>query len=42
MAKILNSMNFDSKDEKSSTPSIKMVDIADGTTIVIITKTKKK
>ncbi|KAH1122428.1 hypothetical protein J1N35_005588 [Gossypium stocksii] len=42
MAKMLNSMNSGSEDEKSSGSSIKTVDLADDTTSVTITRTKKK
>ncbi|MFQ6629530.1 hypothetical protein Gotur_007706, partial [Gossypium turneri] len=41
MAEILNSMDSSSKDEKF-TSSIKTMDLADDTTSVTITRTKKK
>ncbi|MFQ6634277.1 hypothetical protein Gotur_011709 [Gossypium turneri] len=42
MAKMLSSLDSKSKDKKSSASSIKMVDLADDTTSVTITRTKKK
>ncbi|MBA0873117.1 hypothetical protein Goshw_027297 [Gossypium schwendimanii] len=42
MVEMLSSMDFESEDEKSSTSSIKMVDLADDTTSITITKTKQK
>ncbi|MBA0571963.1 hypothetical protein Golob_002332 [Gossypium lobatum] len=42
MVELLSSMDFEFKDEKSSTSSIKMVDLADDTTSITITRTKKK
>lgn len=42
MIEILSSMNFDSKNEKFSTSSIKTVDLANDTKIMTITKTEKK
>ncbi|MFQ6661990.1 hypothetical protein Gotur_029975 [Gossypium turneri] len=39
---MLSSLDFESEDEKSSASSIKMVDLADETTSITITKTKKK
>ncbi|MBA0816795.1 hypothetical protein Gohar_001418, partial [Gossypium harknessii] len=38
MDEMLNSMGFDLEDEKSSTSSIKTVDLADDTTTITITK----
>ncbi|MBA0556454.1 hypothetical protein Golob_026554 [Gossypium lobatum] len=42
MAEMLNSMDSSSKDEKLTTSSIKTMDLADDTTLVTITRTKKK
>ncbi|MBA0819196.1 hypothetical protein Gohar_025549 [Gossypium harknessii] len=42
MVEMLSSMDFESEDEKSSTSSIKMVDLAGDTTSITITRTKKK
>ncbi|MFQ6624499.1 hypothetical protein Gotur_003868 [Gossypium turneri] len=42
MAEMLRSLDSKSEDEKSSASSIKMVDLADDTTLVTIIKTKKK
>ncbi|MBA0701411.1 hypothetical protein Goari_027482 [Gossypium aridum] len=42
IAEMLSSLDSESKDEKSSVSSIKTVDLADDTTSVTITKTKKK
>ncbi|MFQ6645792.1 hypothetical protein Gotur_019669 [Gossypium turneri] len=42
MAEMLSSLDFEFEDEKSSASSIKMVDLADDTTSVTITRTKKK
>ncbi|MBA0574157.1 hypothetical protein Golob_001389, partial [Gossypium lobatum] len=42
MAEMFSSMDFESEDEKSSTSSIKTVDLADNTTSVTITRIKKK
>ncbi|MBA0780112.1 hypothetical protein Gotri_004252, partial [Gossypium trilobum] len=42
MAEMLSSLDSESKDEKSSASSIKMVDLADDTTLVTITSIKKK
>ncbi|MBA0873208.1 hypothetical protein Goshw_029164 [Gossypium schwendimanii] len=42
MVEMLSSMDSRLEDEKSSTSSIKIVDLADNTTSVIITRTKKK
>ncbi|MFQ6654682.1 hypothetical protein Gotur_025570 [Gossypium turneri] len=42
MAEMLNSMDFGSEDKKSSTSSIKIVDLANHTTSVTIIITKKK
>ncbi|MFQ6671131.1 hypothetical protein Gotur_035762 [Gossypium turneri] len=42
MAEMLSSLDFESEDEKSSASSIKTVDLADDTTSVTITRTKKK
>ncbi|MBA0853888.1 hypothetical protein Goshw_023393, partial [Gossypium schwendimanii] len=42
MPEMLSSLDSESKDEKSSASSIKMVDLADDTTLVTITRTKKK
>ncbi|MBA0820670.1 hypothetical protein Gohar_021705 [Gossypium harknessii] len=42
IAKMLSSMDSESEDMKSSTSSIKMVDLANDTTTVTITRTKKK
>ncbi|MBA0647995.1 hypothetical protein Goklo_015795, partial [Gossypium klotzschianum] len=42
MAEMLSSLNFESEDEKSSVSSIKTIDLADDTTSVTITKTKKR
>ncbi|MFQ6630791.1 hypothetical protein Gotur_009922 [Gossypium turneri] len=42
MAEMLSSLDSESKDEKSSESSIKTVDLADDTTSVTITRTKKK
>nr|KJB47907.1 hypothetical protein B456_008G047900 [Gossypium raimondii] len=41
MVEMLSSMDSESEDEKSSASSIKMVDLADDTTSVTITRTKK-
>ncbi|MBA0781493.1 hypothetical protein Gotri_002417, partial [Gossypium trilobum] len=41
MVEMLSSMDFESEDEKFSTSSIKMVDLADDTTSITITRTKK-
>ncbi|MBA0872697.1 hypothetical protein Goshw_018834, partial [Gossypium schwendimanii] len=41
MAEMLSTLDFESEDEKSSASSIKTVDLADDTTLVTITKTKK-
>ncbi|MBA0816365.1 hypothetical protein Gohar_001034 [Gossypium harknessii] len=42
MEEMLNSMDSGLEDEKPSTSSIKTVDLADDTTSVTITRTKKK
>ncbi|MBA0632876.1 hypothetical protein Godav_001541, partial [Gossypium davidsonii] len=42
MAELFSSMDFESEDKKSSTSSIKTVDLADDTTSVTITRIKKK
>ncbi|MBA0850774.1 hypothetical protein Goshw_006567, partial [Gossypium schwendimanii] len=42
MVEMLYSMDSESEYEKSLASSIKMVDLADGTTSVTITRTKKK
>ncbi|MBA0856438.1 hypothetical protein Goshw_028410 [Gossypium schwendimanii] len=42
MAEMLNSMDSSSKDEKLTTSSIKTMDLANDTTLVTITRTKKK
>ncbi|MBA0880895.1 hypothetical protein Goshw_021300, partial [Gossypium schwendimanii] len=42
MFEMLNSLDSESEDEKSSASSIKTVDLADDTTSVTITRTKKK
>ncbi|MBA0683475.1 hypothetical protein Goari_025130 [Gossypium aridum] len=42
MFEMLNSLDSESKDEKSSASSIKTVDLADDTTSVTITRAKKK
>ncbi|MBA0552290.1 hypothetical protein Golob_023116 [Gossypium lobatum] len=42
MVEMLCSMDSESEDEKSLASSIKMVDLADSTTSVTITRTKKK
>ncbi|MFQ6630810.1 hypothetical protein Gotur_009924 [Gossypium turneri] len=42
MAEMLSSLVSESEDEKSSESSIKTVDLADDTTSVTITRTKKK
>ncbi|MBA0871215.1 hypothetical protein Goshw_022781, partial [Gossypium schwendimanii] len=42
IAEMLNSLDFESEDEKSLVSSIKTVDLADDTTSVTITRTKKK
>ncbi|MFQ6652554.1 hypothetical protein Gotur_024366 [Gossypium turneri] len=42
MAKMLSSLDSESEDKKSSASSIKTVDLADDTTSVTITRTKKK
>ncbi|MBA0845277.1 hypothetical protein Goarm_023045, partial [Gossypium armourianum] len=42
MAEMHSSLDSESKDEKSSASSIKMVDLVDDTTSVTITRTKKK
>ncbi|MFQ6645916.1 hypothetical protein Gotur_020454 [Gossypium turneri] len=42
MAEMLSSLDSESEDEKSSASSIKTVDLADDTTSVTITRTKKK
>ncbi|MBA0813073.1 hypothetical protein Gohar_026955 [Gossypium harknessii] len=41
MAEMLSSLDSKSEDEKSLTSSIKTVDVADDTTSVTITRTKK-
>ncbi|MBA0567277.1 hypothetical protein Golob_012024 [Gossypium lobatum] len=41
MAEMLSSMDSESQDEKSSTSSIKIVDLANDTISVTITKTRK-
>ncbi|MBA0863902.1 hypothetical protein Goshw_027204, partial [Gossypium schwendimanii] len=41
MVVMLSSMDSESEDEKSSASSIKTVDLADDTTSVTITRTKK-
>ncbi|MBA0824899.1 hypothetical protein Goarm_021534 [Gossypium armourianum] len=42
MAEMLNSMDFESEDEKSSASLIKMVDLENYTTSITITRKKKQ
>ncbi|MBA0646405.1 hypothetical protein Goklo_014376 [Gossypium klotzschianum] len=42
MAEMFSSLDFEFEDEKSSASSIKTVDLTDDTTLVTITRTKKK
>ncbi|MBA0880902.1 hypothetical protein Goshw_015863, partial [Gossypium schwendimanii] len=42
MAEMFSSLDSEFEDEKSSASSIKMVDLADDTTSITITRTKKK
>ncbi|MBA0761454.1 hypothetical protein Gotri_024102, partial [Gossypium trilobum] len=42
LTEMLNSMDFESEDEKSSVSLIKMVDLANDTTSITITRTKNK
>ncbi|MBA0555830.1 hypothetical protein Golob_025985 [Gossypium lobatum] len=42
MVEMLSSLDSESEDEKSSASSIKKMDLADDTTLVTITRTKKR